>query len=79
MNDVLRERVTELHKKFYKGQQTMAGMVSSDAHVQDLSGYCEEGKWQIKEDGYDQECTRKDSMDDSVPVRDTPLKKVGSF
>ncbi|CAB3988436.1 Hypothetical predicted protein [Paramuricea clavata] len=80
MNDVLREKVAELQKKLYKGQQTMyeGERVSNEAHVQDLN-YCEhekslQEKWGMKEQSCDN--ARPDSMDETVPVRDLPLKKM---
>jgi hypothetical protein len=84
MNDVLREKVAELHKKFYKGQQTVhqGKQNSNETHVQDLS-YCEQEssvkeEWETKEEECcDTGCS--DSMEEIVPVRDIPLKKVSWF
>ena len=83
MNDVLREKVAELQRKLYKGQQTMyeGECLSNETHVQDLN-YCEhenslQEKWGMKEQSCDN--ARPDSMDETVPVRDLPLKKVSWF
>ena len=80
MNDVLREKVAELQKKLYKGQQTLyeTERVPNETHVQELN-YCEQessvkGKWAMKEESYDS--ARRDTMEETVPVRDVPLKKV---
>ena len=72
--------IAELQKKLCKGQQTMCqeDQVSSESHVQDLN-YCEQEsslqeKWGMREENCGTAC--RDSMDELVPVRDTPLKKM---
>ena len=82
-NKDFREKVAELQKKLYKGHQTMyeeGQAVPSEAHVQDLN-FCGEktpsGRWSIKEKNSGNSC--RDSMDETVPVRDVPSKKVGWF
>ena len=71
MSDVLREKVAELQKKLYKGQQTVREgeqVTNDDSQVQDLN-YCEQAVSLKKNYG-------RDSFDEIVPVRDMPLKKV---
>ena len=85
MNDVLREKVAELQKKLYKGQQSIyeqaESRVSHETHVQELT-YCEQeprlnDKWGVKNQGC--EVPGEDIMDDTVPVRDLPPQKVCQF
>lgn len=83
INEDFREKVAELRKKLYKGHQAMyegGKMVSNETHVQDLNFCGEEtpqGRWNIKEESRGSSC--RDSMADTVPVRDVPLKKVSGF
>ena len=83
INDDFREKVAELQKKLYKGHQAMCEggkMVSNETHVQDPNFCGEEtlqDRWSVKEESRGSSC--RDSMDETVPVRDVPLKKVSWF
>ncbi|XP_028404157.1 intracellular protein transport protein USO1-like [Dendronephthya gigantea] len=81
MNDVLREKVVELQKKLLKGQQAMhQGDSASEKRLLQNLNYSErdsraslQEKWELKDDSYD------DIIEETVPVRDMPVKKVCPF
>ncbi|XP_028404969.1 intracellular protein transport protein USO1-like [Dendronephthya gigantea] len=81
MNDVLREKVVELQKKLLKGQQAMhQGDGASEKRLLQNLNFSErdsraslQEKWELKDDSYD------DIIEETVPVRDMPVKKESTF